>query len=296
MAPPTPRLSTSDTTSAPAARATEAVASVEPSSTTSTRTPGASRRTSPTTTPTEACSLYAGSTTSTSGPGSTATRQLPGSVGERRARGVPGPTPAPDGGWLLVPPLGGLPAAVPFGPVAEVPLADRAQPGPHPVDLHGGQDGQADLERRPVAGVAEGEGHGDHDVEADGQKRADRHPPPAEHHDAPDPEREEAVVHAEADEGPVVGARLDQRVEVDLVERVEEAEASPEAGRLDCQEPVLVGPDEAEGVGLRLGGLDRLVGPPVERRAQGAGVGPVADEAPRVRLVAVGRGERDPEP
>ena len=59
-----PRLNGSRTTRAPAAAATAAVSSVDPSSITSTSQPGASRCSAPTTLPTVAASLYAGTTAS----------------------------------------------------------------------------------------------------------------------------------------------------------------------------------------------------------------------------------------
>ena len=68
MAPPTPRLKGLEITVAPARRATSAVRSVDPSSTTSTRPSGRASWASFTTRATESSSFQAGRTTSTPSP------------------------------------------------------------------------------------------------------------------------------------------------------------------------------------------------------------------------------------
>ena len=116
----------------------------------------------------------------------------------------------------------------------------RAQGRPEAVEGDGGHQDQGHLERGPVSRLAEGEGHREHHVEPDGPEREGRDPAPAQDDGAADGQREEGVVHPEPDERPMVRARLDERVELDLLQGVEEAEGTADLGQRHGQQPVLV--------------------------------------------------------
>src|ERR1700722_4290295 len=205
MAPPTPRVNTLVRTVAPWARATAAVRSSEPSSITKICASGTLAATSFTTRPTDSSSLSAGITTSTA-------RRSPFSLTG---------SPVPDQRWL-VPGVGTSLGRLSQLWGARIAAKDVAQA----VDGHRGQDGQDHLEGRPVPGLAERNGHREHHGHRDRHQRDHRHPSTEQPAQPGQRQPEQAVIGPQADQGPVIGASLDERVEVDLLEWTEEGEAA----------------------------------------------------------------------